>query len=159
MTRNLRILTHFPCCCKQLSVVCHIPSFVCWPPCKSGRFVLPGHLLSHIPSLRCPQSTRLKQSLLRRLSFYNAPLVETAQCSGFTSQPFKDVLQSRPPLVIRHPITFATPQQHTCLAARLLPPHLFSARRTLPLTHTKPQRPSSSKTLHNVTCPSIQASC
>jgi hypothetical protein len=26
---------------------------------------------------------------------------------GFTSQPFKDVLQSRPPLVSRHPITFA----------------------------------------------------
>ena len=146
-------------CCKQLSVACHIPSFVCWPPCKSGRFVLPGHLLSHIPSLRWPQSTRLKQSLVPRLSFYFAPLVETAQSSGFTSQPFKDVLQSRPPLVSRHAITFANSQQHACMAARLLPPHLFSARRSLPVTHIRQQRPSNTKTPHNVTRLTIQTSC
>ena len=94
-----------------------------------------------------------------RLSFYFALLVETAQSSGFTSQPFKDALQSRPPLVSRHPITFANPQQHTCMSARLLPPHLFSARRPLPFTHAMLQRPASSKTHHNVTRPTIQASC
>jgi len=60
---------------------------------------------------------------------------------------------------IPHSTPFATPQQHTCMAARLLPPHFFSARRTLPATHAMLQRPSSSKIQYNVTRPSIQASC
>ena len=60
---------------------------------------------------------------------------------------------------IPHSTPFATPQQHTCMAARLLPSHLFSARRPLSSTHTMLQRPSSTKTHLNVTRPSIQASC
>ncbi len=60
---------------------------------------------------------------------------------------------------IPHSTPFATPQQHPCIAARLLPSHLFSACRPLPLTHTTLQRPSSTKTHHNVICPTIQASC
>jgi hypothetical protein len=68
LTSILRIPS-LTCCCKRLYVVCHIPSFVCWPPCPSGRFVLSGHLLSHNQRYGDRKVLALKQSLLRRLSF------------------------------------------------------------------------------------------
>jgi hypothetical protein len=73
---------------------------------------------------------------------------------AFQGCPAKSSSLSQPPS--NH---FRNPTQHTCMAARLLPSHLFSARRSLPYTHTMLQRPSSTKTYHNVTRPTIQASC
>ena len=100
-------------------------------------------------TLRCPKSTRTK-----------AKPPASAQLSKSASPAS---LQGCLHCVVIHrrlrPITFATPQQHTCMAARLLPSHLFSARRTLPYTHAMLQRPSSTKTYHNVTRLSIHASC
>ena len=82
-------------CRLPYSVLCLLATLSVW---QVRTFRTPAFAQS---TLRCPKSTRIKQSLLRRLSFQKC----------FTSQPFKDVLQSRPPLVSRHPIPFATPQQ------------------------------------------------
>jgi len=111
--------THLPVAASNcLSSAIFRPLFAGHLASLAGSY-FPDTCYHTFQSLRWPQSTRLKQSLVPRLSFYFAPLIDTAQSSGFTSQPFKDVLQSRPPLVSRHPITFATPQQHTCMVSQV----------------------------------------
>ena len=77
--------THLLCCCKPC-----LSSFIRSFPFHFVAFSLAGSVV--IPWPPPPSATtsllpRLKQSLLRRLSFYFAPLVETAQSNGFTSQP------------------------------------------------------------------------
>ena len=74
--------THFPCCCKQfrsfvLNTLHSISLHSVW---QVRSFVDTSFVGDH--SFPC-----LKQSLVPRLSFYFAPLIETAQSSGFTSQP------------------------------------------------------------------------
>jgi hypothetical protein len=142
-------------CRLPYSVLCLLATLQVWQV-HTSRTPAITHSIVTVTAKYTPKAALPDKS---QSSFYFYWLVEVSKSSGFISQPFKDVLQSRPPLVSRHPITFATPQQHTCMAASLLPPHLFSARRTLPFTHTTLQRPSSTKILLNVTRPTIQASC
>ena len=77
--------THFHCCCKPC-----LSSFIRFFPFHFVAFSLAGSVVilwTHPPSATTSLLPRLKQSLILRLSFYFAPLVETAQSSGFTSQP------------------------------------------------------------------------
>ena len=121
--------THFPCCCKQFR------SFVLntLPPLFTVTFSLAGSYFPWTHSfVRRPLIPRLKQSLVPRLSFYFAPLVETAQSSGFTSQPsrmsFTVVLPSSS-------LIQSLSQPHSSIPVwqpGYCHSHLFSARRTLP---------------------------
>lgn len=90
---------------------------------QAGRFVLPGHLLSHIPSLRCPQSTRLKQSLVPRLSFCFTPLVETRQAAACSQPSRMSSLRRHPPSPSVNPFRSPTAANNpvtACFGFRLL---------------------------------------
>jgi len=129
---------------------------------QSGRF---GNSWTP-PSLATTHSPALKQSLLHRLSFKITHSIHLLlqdkvpegwmRCASPASLHFVPFVTLLSILILSIP--FATPQQHTRMVARLLPPHLFSARQMFSFAYTWLKRPVSSKTHHNVTRPTIQAS-
>jgi hypothetical protein len=139
LTSILRIPS-LTCCCKRLYVVCHIPSFVCWPPCPSGRFVLSGHLLSHNQRYGDRKVLALKQSLLRRLSFqkvlHQPAFEDTFTASSYTVAFVPSLSQPHSSTLIWQPV--------------LLPAHLFSAHQTPANTHSKQRCLVSTKNPFNV---------
>ena len=157
LTRNLRILTHLPCCCKQLfSAVlsCLLAWHLSGWQVRTSRTPAITHSIVTVTTKYTPKAKpRSSAQLLLYAVGRNRAKYRLHQpaCQGC---PAKSSSLSHTPS--NH---FRNPTAARLYGSQVTAPHLFSARRTLPNTHAMLQRPSSTKTPHNVTRQTIQASC